>query len=159
MNWLNDLKTSVKLIGSFILIAAILVVLAVLSFTNMKSINDGMTTLYLDRTIPIQDLGGVDSQLYRMRGDVYKYVLVAIQEEITTTAAEVNRLVAKYRATYLVKEEVDGLAVFDTAWADYQKKVQSTLELAKGGNTQAAIQQLQVGGGAYNGGIAVRGAV
>ena len=61
MNILNNLKTGTKLIGGFVFAAIITVVVAFIGYTNMKNINDGMTTLYIDRTLPIQQLGAVDS--------------------------------------------------------------------------------------------------
>lgn len=51
MKALNNLKTSVKLIGAFVIVALILLVVAFLGYTNMKTINDSMTEMYFDRLV------------------------------------------------------------------------------------------------------------
>ncbi len=76
MKWFNDLKVSVKLIGGFLVVALLLIVVAYVGYANMKSINDGLSTLYHDSTIPIEDVGQAEAQLYRIRGDVYKFILI-----------------------------------------------------------------------------------
>ena len=55
MKALNNLKTSVKLIGSFLIVSLLSVLIAFLGYTNMKTINDSMTTLYADRLVPVGD--------------------------------------------------------------------------------------------------------
>ena len=62
-----------KLLGSFILIVIILGIIAGIGYVNMKSINDGMTTMYNDRLVPIDQLGIAKSDFYFIRGDLYKY--------------------------------------------------------------------------------------
>ena len=57
MNAINNVKTGAKLVTSFLLVAAIILVVAAFSYFNMKNINDGMTSMYKDRTLPIEQLG------------------------------------------------------------------------------------------------------
>ena len=57
MNALNNVKTRFKLTGGFLFFAFLLVALAGQSYYELKSINDGMTSLYLDRLLPIEQLG------------------------------------------------------------------------------------------------------
>lgn len=70
MNILNNMKTAVKLFGGFSIVAALLIIVAVLGYTSMKTINDGMTSMYYDRLLPIKQLGNADSAMFKMRGDV-----------------------------------------------------------------------------------------
>ena len=72
MNVFASLKVGTRLIAGFLAVALVVVVVAVVGYTNMNSINAGMTTLYEDRTVPIHQLGQVDATLFKMRGDVYK---------------------------------------------------------------------------------------
>ena len=77
MKALNNLKTSVKLIGSFIIVSLLTVLIAFLGYINMKTIDDGMTTMYLDNLIPISDMGAIDADMNQIRGDVYKGLYLA----------------------------------------------------------------------------------
>ncbi|HEX7555132.1 MAG TPA: MCP four helix bundle domain-containing protein, partial [Leptolinea sp.] len=81
MKFLDNIKTGTKLIGGFLMVAALIVVVAVISFMNIKSINDGMTSLYIDRTIPIQTTGKAEASLLTLRGDSLKFILLPEQRD------------------------------------------------------------------------------
>ncbi|MBM4423094.1 MAG: HAMP domain-containing protein, partial [Chloroflexi bacterium] len=164
MNAFNNLKTGVKLVGGFLLVAAIIVVVAVLGYSDMKSLNDGMRGMYFESTLPIEDLGQADAAMYQLRGDVYKYILLPderekVLEAITEATRTANERVDKYRATYLVEEEVQGLAEFDLAWATYQSEVKALLAKVDAGDEQGAIEMLLSGGSASNARKAVAAAI
>ena len=160
MSALNNVKIGAKIIGSFVVIIALLVSIAVLGFVNMKKIDDGMTTMYVDRLLPIEQLGHSASTVYKLRGDVYKYVLLpderaVIEQELDALRADVDKSLTAYRASFLVQEEKDELARFDLAWAAYQKAVADVLAQTKAGNDQEAITSLLEGGATANARMAV----
>jgi methyl-accepting chemotaxis protein len=151
MKWFNDLKTGTKLIGSFLFIAVIVVAVAALGYINMKNINDGMTELYHDRTIPIQDVGDMSTRLYKMRGDLYKYLLIPEAREasvdlISADVQEVNRLFDKYTETKLAQEELDEIANFEVVWAEYQAAANEIIALTEAGDEAAAVISMRDGG-------------
>jgi methyl-accepting chemotaxis protein len=57
MHALNNLKLGIKMIGSFIINAAIIIIVSGMSYFNIKNINTGMITLYNDRMLPVEQLG------------------------------------------------------------------------------------------------------
>jgi len=147
MKALNNLKTSVKLIGAFVIIALIAVVIAFLGYSNMKTINDGMTTMYFDRLVPIRDLGLVEAYVYTIRGDVYKMLLIPSEAEksvtaIATASEEIDAKIVAYKATSLLDTEVAELAVFEPAWAEYRAAVAEITAWHDAGNDEAAIASL-----------------
>ena len=155
MNAFNNLKVSVKLIGGFLIVALIIVVVSLISYTNMKNINDGMTTLYFDRTLPIEQVGAADAAFYFIRGDVYKYLLVPGERAKTKQSIEANTRIVnenfgKYRATFLVQEEKDALALFDKDWADYQQAIEKVMADVDAGNDTTAMESMLDGGEASN---------
>ena len=155
MKWFNDLKVGAKLIGGFLVVALLLVIVAYVGYANMRSINDGMTTMYFDRLIPIHDIGETKARLYAIRGDVYKFILIpearaAAEQAVNEDIAEINRLIEKDRATFLVEEEEAELANFDAAWAAYQKEVADVLAAVKAGDEATAIASVVDGGAASN---------
>ncbi|MBP7694241.1 MAG: MCP four helix bundle domain-containing protein, partial [Anaerolineales bacterium] len=164
MKTFNDLKVGVKLISGFLAVVVIMAVVGVVGYFNMKAINDGMTTLYFDRTVPLADMGAVNGLAYQVRGDVYKYVLLPDERAATRAAidqeiAQIDTLVAKYAATQLVQEEIDALADWDIDWPEYQAAIREIIAWADAGDEAAAIASLLEGGRASNARKAVGAAI
>ncbi|MBA4383524.1 MAG: hypothetical protein C0410_02190 [Anaerolinea sp.] len=150
MKALNDLKTGVKLISAFVIVALILVVVAFLGYSNMKTINDELESMYKDRLIPVEDLGQIEANLYQIRGDVYKMLLIPseaekINTEIDTLSIDIDTRVKDYKATFLLDTEVAELAVFEPAWAEYQAAVAEILAWNDAGNQADIIASITSG--------------
>lgn len=125
MNALNNLKTAVKLLSGFIIMCILLGVVSLVGFSNMKNLDDQLTEMYHDRLVPIGDLGLVDTLVFTLRGDAYKYwlfpedrskTLKSINDEIS----EINSLIDKYSKTKLLNSEIAGLEVLLTDWKSFQ---------------------------------------
>lgn len=147
MNVFNNLKIGTKLFLSFAIVTVAIVVVAVVGYVSMKSINDGMTTLYFDRTLPIQWLGKAQEYLFKLRGDVYKYALfpgegASLEQAIQEDIAVVEDQFDLYRDTYLVDEEGEGLIAFDQSWAVYIQLVDATVDSIRAGDIQGALVQI-----------------
>jgi methyl-accepting chemotaxis protein len=156
MNWLNNIKIGTKLVGGFIIVTILLAVVAVMGYINMKNINDGMTAMYFDRLVPIQQLGQANADMYKIRGDVFKYAVlaktegVAILNSIKAAKASTDENIKAYRATQLLDSEKEGLAVFDPAWALYSSEVDKVIGLMQAGNSEAAKACIEDGGSTAN---------
>ena len=90
MNIFNSLKLGVKLTGSFLLVALIIVAVAVAGYTNMQHINDSLNSLYTDSTLSIQQLGSISTTLYTLRGDLYKSMAIPAQRDVAFTAVQAD---------------------------------------------------------------------
>ena len=150
MNALNNLKTSVKLIGSFLFISILLMVVAVLSYFQMKSINDGMTAMYFDRLVPIDQLGIANTEesnlrIYLNGMIVFPEKVSTYQQSITASIASMNKQMDLYRATSLVQEEKDGLAKFDADWAPLQQEMSNISAAVQAGKLDDARKLLGEG--------------
>ncbi len=126
LSWFNNLKTSVKLLGGFLVIAAMLAAVAVIGYINMNTINTNLAVLYDQRMIPVQHLGTISTELYRIRGDVYKFIL--LPQEQSKTAAEMDKAIllvedeiAKYKAIATDKAELDQIKTFVTTFEVYHQ--------------------------------------
>ena len=153
MNWYKNLRIGGKLITGFLVVAMIIAGVATLGYINLKSVNDGMATMYTDRLLPIQQLGNTEVALYTIRGNVYKCLLIPeerakIEQDTTKQVSIVNEQIKMYRDRYLTQEEKDHLAKFDKGWTDYQEAIAHLAQLAKEGKPQEAIQGLADGGSA-----------
>ena len=150
MNFLNNLKTSVKLIGSFLIIALLMAALAGLAYFQMKSINDGMTTMYFDRLIPIKQLGAVNTEesnlrIYLNGMIVFPDDVLTYEENLNTSIKNTNTQMDLYRATFLVQEEKDALAKYDANWAPLQAEMSKITAEVKAGNLENAKKLLGKG--------------
>ena len=155
MNILNNMKTNVKLIGSFLIIALIIVVVAVVGYVNMKTINDDMTVMFHDRTLPIQQLQIIEANAFIIRGDIYKYIIIPEQRDQTKQTIEDSIKIVKenadlYRANSQDAEEDALLTSFDKNWADYQKSFEKDMASVDAGNQEAALKALGTGGETSN---------
>jgi methyl-accepting chemotaxis protein len=151
MNALNNFKIGTKMIGSFMSVALILVIVAVLGYTSMNGIQEKQDELYNDRLVPIHQLGVAEAASQTIRGDMYKLMVIPeeraqLEKNIAASIEVVNKEIKDYRATFLVQEEKDGLAKFDPAWAALQKALADNLANIKSGNEKAAIDSLKTGG-------------
>ena len=147
MRWINNLKTGIRLFGSFGVFVLLMIAIAVVGYVNINNINDSMSSLYDDRTLPIQQVGAANADLYTLRGDLFKYVLIP-EERANTKAAiladqqDIKVQMDKYRATSLVQDEKTALADFDKAYAVYQQAVQQTISDTDAGKKDVVIKSL-----------------
>jgi methyl-accepting chemotaxis protein len=155
MNALNNLKIGVKLVGSYLFIALIIVVVAVVSYFNMQTLDENMTDMYDNRLLPVVYLGNMETYLYAARGDVYRYLLLpdertSTEQAILANIANINKEYELYRVTFMNDEEKRADQEWQANWKEYQAAVAEILALVKSGNEQAAINSMLSGGRASN---------
>lgn len=155
MNILNNIKVGKKIVGSFVVIAVLLVVVAVSSFFSMKNINDGMTTMYANRLVPISLLGQADSVFTKLRGDVLKYIMfpnerTVIEQEIKAQVAEVEKYKNGFNSKDLTPAEKSEAEHLEILWADYNKELADVLVKSKAGNQIEALKMMALGGSFSN---------
>jgi methyl-accepting chemotaxis protein len=143
MRLLNNLKIGTKLFSGFMMVAAMVVIVAVVGYLAMQSINTDLTSIYNDRALPLEQLGAASAAAYKLRGDLYRAMLVpadrpALDQTVAADIQTVNKNMDDYRATYLVQAEKDGLAKFDPAWSTYQQIVAKQVAAVNAGDVQAA---------------------
>ncbi len=107
--------------------------------------------MYHDRLIPIGDLGLVDTLVFTLRGDAYKYwlfpedrskTLKSINDEIS----EINSLIDKYSKTKLLDSEIAGLEVLLTDWKSFQDALTEYIGFIDSNQEEAALTSLNTGG-------------
>jgi methyl-accepting chemotaxis protein len=149
------LSITTKLIAGFSVVVVLLVAVSVVGYLNMRTMNNQMTAMYQDSTLPIRNLGKVDAAIYRVRGDVYKYILIPSQREATEKDLDIAKSVlstalTEYRASFLTEADAAGLAEVDKTWAVYTSEVDKCLSLAKTGHQEEAINLLYDGSSTSN---------
>ncbi|MFH0966084.1 MAG: methyl-accepting chemotaxis protein [Methanobacteriota archaeon] len=150
MSIIDNIKIGQKLIGSFLIIAIIVGIVGFLGYTNLKTINNEMGTMYTDRLIPIQDIGAADAKLFEIRGDFYKYLLIPEEHGNLTSKFDVdigivNAKMDKYRATILLDSEKTALSQFDDSWKKYQLLLKDNRVLWDAGKKEEVLTSLTSG--------------
>jgi methyl-accepting chemotaxis protein len=155
MKWIDDLKMSIKLLGAFGTILILILIIAGVGYVSMNSINDGMTAMYTDRLVPIEQLGNIESDMFAIRGSVYKALL--IQSETVKSEAEIAKLEKNidenfkaYKLSDMTDEEKAELAVFAAAFREYHNAMSEAITLSKRGDRNGAFASMVEGGRAAN---------
>ncbi len=102
MQFIDHFKVGHKLAGGFLFVVLVLAGGVAVGYSGMKSINTDMAFMYSDRTVPIGLLGEVNAHLYRLPGDVNKYVVIpAPHSQAQAESAPVPTAEAATRANCL----------------------------------------------------------
>ena len=155
MKWINNLKTSTKLIGGFGSMVLLMLVIAIMGYTSMSTMDELATSLYQDQTIPIRDVGEANATLFKLRGDVYKYVYIPETREetgalITEDFQKIEELMDSYRAGQLGERRKAALAEFDATYDTYKQAVLKLVDNVDNDGENLAIKSLLDGGDASN---------
>ena len=70
MNWFYNLKVKAKLLLGFMTVAVITLIVGYIGYIGIDEVAGNQDTMYLDRLVPIQDLGYANAALLVSRGDV-----------------------------------------------------------------------------------------
>ncbi|MBK8421943.1 MCP four helix bundle domain-containing protein [Candidatus Villigracilis saccharophilus] len=107
MSFLNNLRTGVKLIGSFLIIAVITAVVGVLGIYYIKQIDAADTRLYQNQTVPLGQIADAAVAFQRTRVNLRDMILAAdtaeaqkyadtiktLDEQIVTLSADYEKLI------------------------------------------------------------------
>jgi methyl-accepting chemotaxis protein len=145
MKWFYDLKIATKLISAF---AVVLVLMGFVGYTGMTSLNQiipSFQSMYVDRLDPAMDLANVEECWYDIRLAVVNHYLsdnttdyVKWEEEIRKQEGEIEPLIKKYAATYLVEEEKEQLKKYEEAAPAYREVRARVLQLSRNLKKQEA---------------------
>lgn len=164
MHFMNNLKTSSKFLVVFLIIGGFIGALSIISVVSINSVNTGMTEMYQDRLLPVGDLGAVQAELMRLRGDIFKYQILPEERANTLTAIqsakdEITKRIDAYQATNLLPEEVAGITDFETTYAEYLKQADSFMKFVDAGQDEKAYALMRDGGGVAVARIAVAASI
>lgn len=146
---LNNLSIKTRLIFVIGLLAGLAIVLGVIGLSGMKKTNEGLLAVYMDRTIPMGQLGAINAKLLANRLAIINSLTFMEEspkniEQLEKNLSEINKTWAAYMATTLTAEE-SGLA--DKFGADYKRFVDEglnpTMALLRGGDTEGARKSIK----------------
>ncbi|NMB57598.1 MAG: methyl-accepting chemotaxis protein [Chloroflexi bacterium] len=152
MKFLGTIKTKPRLIGSFLVVALLIVIVGVISLMGMQNINKEMTSIYKDRTVPIQELAKMDSALMSYCGDLMKFMLIpdqraAIKKTMESEKGIIQQNLSMFRSSSnLTKEEQALVVAFESDVNDFYVAVNAIEQNIAEGNDDEAIKSISDGG-------------
>jgi len=146
---LNNLTIKARLILVMGLMSLLAVTLGALGLNGMKKANEGLRTVYLDRTIPMEQLAEIKAKLLGNRlaitnSLVFKDEAQKNVELVSQNIVDINRIWGEYMATFLT---VDEKKLADKFAMDRKRFVveglNPTLEYLVAGNTEAVEKTIR----------------
>ena len=146
---LNNLTIKARLILVMGLMSLLAVTLGALGLNGMKKANEGLRTVYLDRTIPMEQLAEIKAKLLGNRlaitnSLVFKDEAQKNVELVSQNIVDINRIWGEYMATFLT---VDEKKLADKFALDRKRFVveglNPTLEYLVAGNTEAVEKTIR----------------
>jgi methyl-accepting chemotaxis protein len=155
MKILDNWKTATKLLVSFAIVLVLLIVVAALGYVYMQNLSSSMTSLYVDRTLPIEQLGAIDATVFKMRGDIYKFIIypdmrATIEKDITADIQKVDDTFKAYSSSKMLANEIADKNKFETDWAAYRTAAAEALQNFTAGKDAVGLAIIKDGGTASN---------
>src|SRR5512145_840254 len=117
----------------------------------MDNINANVDSMYTDRLVPARQVGQINTDIYRIRGNIYKYMLLpeeqsSVRIENDALIGEIENTLREYENTDMTPEEDTALKQFKQDWLAYQQAIKETTRLFDAGQEQQAFASMLDGG-------------
>jgi methyl-accepting chemotaxis protein len=155
MNMLNNLKTSVKLIGSYLVIALITAVVGGMSIYYIKTLDASYTILYEKNMVPVGELLNISTAFQRIRVNMRDMLLTKDQKEsqkysdtIDDLYTEIEQNSEAFQKLIISKEMQNLYDQFSASYKEFKKDINQIRELDVQGNDADAMVLMR--GDAYD---------
>lgn len=164
MQFIHNLKTAWKITGGFTIVIVLMLVIGLLGLIGLQLLNQNVDSIYNHQLIPIQAMAKIESQVYLLRGNLYKYIL--IPEERPNTKTDIDKSISAIDDTFAEFQDLQNdsskerlISDFDSAWKEYKSAVSEILDFANKNDNAAAIASISSGGRGYNARLALNSAI
>lgn len=141
----HNLKVGSRLAILTAVMALFLVINGIIGLRTAASVVTSLETVYLDRTVPLMDLGKIIDKVNLVRLNAVTAANASsqdvVKEAISKTQQrdqEIDALWSKYMATTLTPEEKQLADTFDQQWKTYRESRERTMNSASAGDFEAA---------------------
>jgi len=142
---LSNMKISTRLVSLLALLLVLAMVVGGVGLVGMSKTNDGLRSVYEDRTVPLMDLGLIIDMANRIRTNAVVAANALVPEvaekanaDTLSLDGEIDKLWKKYIATFLTPDEKQLADNFGQQWKSYQVSRDVTMKQAMEGNLAAA---------------------
>ncbi|MNW44341.1 Methyl-accepting chemotaxis protein McpS [compost metagenome] len=137
MRWFYNMKTSTKLIGSFLIMSIVVGFVGIYGLNNLGVMNRSLNSMYDDGLVPLKNMLQAENSVTQMRliaRDLYIKRTTAERQEQVEKYNEAAKLMTAYmdefRASNLSAESLKELEGYTAAAGEYKKVFQQGIELA-----------------------------
>jgi methyl-accepting chemotaxis protein len=141
MNWYLNLKTSVKLISAFVIIAVLLAFVGLFGMNTTSKVSKGMSGMYQDNLLVLNDLSSVQVWYQQMRFNIIFMNTLAAPENksknddnIKNFKKQIEEKINDFKSHSLTQQEKDLLNKFDPAWVTFNQFLDKCIQTAYDGN-------------------------
>ena len=134
----SNTKLRTKLLGGFVVVAAIALVIGALSILELRSSSEETEKLYQNMTVPLSELGDIATAFQRVRINVRDMVGAESDEDMEKCAGKIKELRAEidkkaelYEKTILSAEMRKAFEAFTAARVAYEENLTRLIELAE----------------------------
>jgi len=151
MSAIYRLSVATRLIATFLAIALIVIAVAIVGYLGMQELGTSLNNVFDDELQPIVLAGQMDAAFYRLRGDVFQYLLSSaedrnrLEQVIAADKAAIEQGSERYLTVDLAPDERAALTRFSKAWAAYQQEIASVMAQVRAGNQAEAMRSLSSG--------------
>ncbi len=161
---INNMKVGTRLIVGFTAIVLILIGIAALGYINTRNMNNNTNNMYENRLLGIEYLGKVETNVYMVRSNIFKYLLLPaerqlVKADIAKSMEDVDTNLNLYRSTKLAEDEAAAFNELDKMWAVYRGDINEVVEYVEAGQVDNALQSVVTGGEASDSREAVAKAI
>ncbi len=145
-NKLFKLNISTRIILGFSLVIFLTVAIGGIAFSSLGTINDGLESIYSHNLMAIRYLGETRSELFSIRGDVFKYAgtddtseYPELGRSISTSFTKIKESMQKFKEIDSTDEEKAEIQKFENYITKYEKDIRSSVFGQKVGSTGLAV--------------------
>ncbi|NHN34490.1 methyl-accepting chemotaxis protein [Paenibacillus agricola] len=137
MQWFYNMKTAVKLISAFVLMAIIVAFVGFYGLANMSTTNDDLSKMYDNNLMPISELSNAMLLFQQIKVDVRDMNTMATtkaendkyKDTISGYTKEIETRIDTYSKTRLTTEEQDMLRNFTLKWQANNKLLDQAMQM------------------------------
>ncbi|PKM71276.1 MAG: methyl-accepting chemotaxis protein, partial [Firmicutes bacterium HGW-Firmicutes-17] len=166
MNWFKNLKIKTKLLTSFILIALLVGVVGFIGILNTWSLQESDQELYENMTVPISQIGQMSTTFQMMRVNLRDMILAndpvlvqSFKKSIAEEQLKIDELAGEYEKTIQSDEMQLAFETFKSARTEYNKHLDSLMNLATLNQDSEAFSLLNPDGAAGKATAAMQSAI
>jgi methyl-accepting chemotaxis protein len=140
MKWFYNLKTSVKLISTFLVVSAILAFVGIYGISKLGTMNSSLNNMYDNHLVPVKSVLSAQISYTRMRVIIRNISMAETKEirdkEVASYREEkkdVEEQMAQFRKTEMYGDSLAILQPFDSLWDQYNALYEKGIGLAENG--------------------------
>ena len=141
MKWFYNLKISIKLIISFLLVALIATAVGIVGLTNIERINEADTLLYEENTLGIRYASNASTYYQRLKYNIAEMILFGDHsliddyiEDFGSFITVIDDQLQKYEEGIISEEDRNLYNELAPMWEQYKSDLEKIIQYAKNGN-------------------------